>query len=66
MGVGFTKRLVESAELQLSPLENKLGKVAPRGPSSDAFGVLQLSILIKSIMKAFKWFWLDYVSGRRA
>jgi hypothetical protein len=38
---------VESAELQLSPLERKLGEVAPRGPSKEAFGVLwkQMNII---------------------
>ena len=37
---GFTKRRVESAELQLSPLDRKLGEVAPRGPSSEALAFL--------------------------
>ena len=37
---GFTKRRVESAEQQLSPLERKLGDVAPRGPSNDEFKFL--------------------------
>lgn len=38
---------MESAELQLSPLERKLGEVAPRGPSKEAFGVLwkQMNII---------------------
>ena len=50
----MTKRLVESAELQLSPLERKLGEVAPRGPSREAFGVLQIDRyyeIVKNILK---------------
>ena len=37
----MTNRRVESAELQLSPLDLKLGEVAPRGPNKEALGFLR-------------------------
>lgn len=53
-GEGFTSRRVESAELQLSPLDLKLGDVAPRGPSKEEFGFLPSSEMLKRMRNSLE------------